>query len=94
MTYPMVYPVISLTGGPYKPSPHEVATFFNLGDAETFAMRENLYVGEPRYDRRTSGYRASDPYANAYREWLASLDETPLTEVRGDPFLNSRRAAA
>jgi hypothetical protein len=91
---PFLYPVISLTGGPYKPSPHTVAEFFNLGDAESFAMGENLYVGEPRYDRRTSGYRASDPYANAYREWLASLDETPLTEVHPDPFLNSRRAAA
>jgi len=71
---PFLYPVISLTGGPYKPSPHEVATFFNLGDAESFAMRENLHIGEPRYDRRTSGYRASDPYANAYREWLAQVD--------------------
>lgn len=90
---PFLYPVISLTGGPYKPSPHTVAEFFNLGDAESFAMRENLYVGEPRYDRRTSGYRASDPHANAYREWIASLDEAPLTEVHGDPFLNSRRAA-
>ena len=92
MGSPLLYPVISLTGGPYKPSPHTVAEFFNLGDAESFAMRENLYVGEPRYDRRTSGYRASDPYANAYREWLASLDETPLTEVRGDPFLKARAA--
>ena len=96
MTYPMVYPVISLTGGPYKPSPHEVATFFNQSDAVDFVNaslgERNLYIGPAKYDRRTSGYRASDPYANAYREWLASLDETPLTEVRGDPFLKARAA--
>jgi len=86
MSAQFIYPVVSLSGGSYRPTPHTVAEFFELSDAETFAMRENLHIGEPRYDRRTSGYRAPDPYANAYREWLASLDETPLTEVHSDPF--------
>lgn len=92
MSAQFIYPVVSLSGGSYRPTPHTVAEFFELSDAETFAMRENLHIGEPRYDRRTRGYRASDPYANDYREWLASLDETPLTEVRGDPFLKARAA--
>jgi hypothetical protein len=81
MSAQFIYPVVSLSGGSYRPTPHTVAEFFELSDAETFAMRENLHIGEPRYDRRTSGYRASDPHANAYREWLASLDIPPARYV-------------
>lgn len=99
MGSPFLYPAISLTGGPYKPSPHTVAEFFNLGDAESFAMRENLYVGKPRYDRRESGYRFTpEPVVPSYREWCAQVDanRVPILDldssVIGDPFKGSLAA--
>lgn len=61
-----------------------VAAFFHSRDAEEFAIhperfnaaKRNLYVGEPRYDRRKRGYRPAQADRDAqYREWLASIDQ-------------------
>jgi hypothetical protein len=77
----MLWPVFSFA----NPSQPVVAHFFNQSDAVDFVNanlgERNLYIGPAKYDRRTSGYRASDPYANAYREWLASLDIPPARYV-------------
>jgi hypothetical protein len=70
--------------GPWPRNP-TVAVFFHCADAEDFVRSttdRDLYVGEPRYDRRVSGYRpAIEPI----------LDLSP--EEIGDPLLKARRAA-
>jgi len=58
---PRLYPVISLTGGPFRPTPGTVAIFFTWSDAVSFINAElperNLYLGAEREDRRATGYR-------------------------------------
>lgn len=50
----MLFPVIGWTS---NWSVGALAWFFEYGDAATFARENNLYIGDPKYDRRTSGYR-------------------------------------
>jgi hypothetical protein len=51
------WPVYAFTGYFRR---DRIATFFDYYDAVDFvnASDRNLYIGEPRYDRRTDGYRA------------------------------------
>ena len=67
-----------------------LAVFFTDADATDFAMnperfgaeRRNLYIAEPNYDRRVSGYRPAVA-RSGYAEWLASVDAgEPLSELR------------
>jgi hypothetical protein len=60
-----IWPVYGFVAGAYFKR-ETVAEFFNWGDAAEFAMRpesfggelRELFVSEPRYDRRESGYHA------------------------------------
>ena len=57
----MIFPVTGFRNGMTE----QVAEFFDLSAAETFAMHperdgfydRNLYIAEPRRDRRARGYR-------------------------------------
>jgi hypothetical protein len=69
--------------GPWPRNP-TVAVFFHCADAEAFVRSttdRNLYVGEPRYDRRAAGYRPAE-----------SLIE-PARHVLTDRIVKPRRAA-
>lgn len=91
------WPVVSLSGGPYRPTPQVVAVFFEQSDAADFVLHsdETLHIWEPRYDRRKSGYRPA-PQRNWRAEFLAWCEEADnrLTECRGDPMLSKNRRAA
>lgn len=89
---PLFFPVEAHTGG-YRPTPHCVAVFFDSSSAIDFIStehpRRSLYLGEPKSDRRESGYRFSDG-----RDWRAEYEAwaAQFTQVRGDPM--KARAAA
>jgi hypothetical protein len=94
MTRPLLFPVEAHSGGSYLPTPRTVAMFFDSSSAIDFICSEHplrcLFLGEPRYDRRESGYRPAEK-PSGYREWCAAIDARKAETV-GDPLL--RRHAA
>lgn len=72
----MLFPAIGRTGWGVG----AVAIFFDTSAAIDFIAAEaphrDLYLGTPRYDRRTSGYRPVED-TSGYEAWLIEIGRDP-----------------